>query len=425
MNDYQKKYTNECEENEKLKATLAKVSEDVHSLEAWKRRVVDEIYDYYINLTAKPDSDYEQNGTRRVKKDEPNAFDFALDEIKEWQHNWCKDTDALEEELKKENAMLKAEKAALRAEKAALRAEMASLTTRFDNLAALSECKREMGTCYAMVSTKEVAAFDFISEMCQRYEYFHDVREDETIVMSDHDIEAENEYSHNLKMSICYHLQDEGIIERKKEDDGYFICKQDAFIKYVVAYMATKAWPKRELLKYSEAYCTGRASKMGKKLLEAGESLPVRTIHGNCEGLGGSSYQIAHVPFKAKSAFPPSFARLNLLPLTLRKRKAKMSMAEWVDFRDDAMRLHNHMRMWKQNYMENVDENMVDTKFVLLRKKVSYEVVSTINDGDHLQSLVNAVELFSKEQERFSKKRPLCDAEEPPKYKPWINTVKC
>ena len=66
--DYQKKYITECEENEKLKAILAKVSEDVLSLEAWKRRVVDEIYDYYINLTAKPDSDYEQNGTRRVKK---------------------------------------------------------------------------------------------------------------------------------------------------------------------------------------------------------------------------------------------------------------------------------------------------------------------------------------------------------------------
>ena len=124
---------------------MAKESEAKRCLEAWKRRAVNEIYDYYINLTAKPDSDYVDEGRRRVKKDEPNAFDFALSEIKEWQSNWCKDTDALEEELKKENATLKAEKAALEAtvnlrdeEIARLRAENASLNTRFDAISSMA-----------------------------------------------------------------------------------------------------------------------------------------------------------------------------------------------------------------------------------------------------------------------------------------------
>ena len=141
----------------------------------------------------------------------------------------------------------------------------------------------------------------------------------------------------------------------------------------------------------------------------------MRSIHGACNRLGRSSYQIAHVPYKAKSAYPPGFARVNLLPLTLRQRKATMSVEEWVDFRDDAIRLYNDMLLWKRNYMDNVDENMVDTKFVLLRKKVSYEVVSPINDMDHFQCLVGAIE-------RSCKKRPLGDAEKAPaaKKKPSI-----
>lgn len=142
---YQKNYTTECEEKEKAEADLVKESEAKRCLEAWKRRAVNEIYDYYINLTSKPDSDYEDEGRRRVKKDEPNAFDFALNEIKEWQHNWCKETDALEARLKKENATLKAEKAALEAtvklrdeEIARLRAENASLNTRFDAISSMA-----------------------------------------------------------------------------------------------------------------------------------------------------------------------------------------------------------------------------------------------------------------------------------------------
>lgn len=135
----------EREAKEKVKSNLAKVTEDVRSLEDWKRRAVNEIYDYYIDLTAKPDSDYEDEGRRRVKKDEPNAFDFALDEIKVWQDNWCKDTDEVEDELKKENATLKAEKAALEAtlklrdeEIARLKAEITSVNTRFDALSSLA-----------------------------------------------------------------------------------------------------------------------------------------------------------------------------------------------------------------------------------------------------------------------------------------------
>ena len=142
---YQKKYTIECEEKKKVKASLAKVTEDVRSLEDWKRRAVNEIYDYYINLTAKPDSDYTDEGRRRIKKDEPEAFDFALNEIKEWQHNWCEETDEFEETSKKEKATLQAEKAALEAtlklrdeEIARLKAEITSVNTRFDALSSLA-----------------------------------------------------------------------------------------------------------------------------------------------------------------------------------------------------------------------------------------------------------------------------------------------
>lgn len=259
---------------------------------------------------------------------------------------------------------------------------------------------------HTRLSNKEVAAFHFISEMCRGYDYFDDVDKndvEERVVMSDHDIEADNDYSHNLKLSMCNYLEDEGIIDRKKEDDGFFICKQDFFIKYVVRHMATKAWPKKELLKYGIHYCKGE--EMGKRLIEEGQSLPVRTIYGDCMALEGSSYQIAHVPYKVKNAFPPGFARLHLLPMTLRKRKCPMDVDERADFRDDAIRVYNDILMWKQNYRDKMDE-MVDTKFVLLRKKVSYEVVSPINDMDHFQCLVGAIE-------RSSKKRPLCDKEPP------------
>ena len=81
-----------------------------------------------------------------------------------------------------------------------------------------------------------LAAFDFISEMCSGYEYFDDDMDEEIFVMSDHDIERDNQYSHNLKVDICNYLEDEGILERKKEDDGFHVCKRDIFIKYGRAY---------------------------------------------------------------------------------------------------------------------------------------------------------------------------------------------
>ena len=107
--------------------------------------------------------------------------------------------------------------------------------------------------------------------MCRDYDYFDDHDDvdgnfhEERMVMSDHDIDAELDYSRTTKSSMCNHLEDEGIIERKKEDDGFFICKQDYFIKYVVRHMATKAWPKKELLKYVNHYCSKvRQTQMGK-----------------------------------------------------------------------------------------------------------------------------------------------------------------
>ena len=135
---------------------------------------------------------------------------------------------------------------------------------------------------HTRLSNKEVAAFDFISEMCSGYEYFDDCRLDENFVMSDHDIERDNEYSHNLKVSICNYLEDEGILKRKKEDDGFHICKHDIFIKYVVGHMATKGWPKKELLKYVNHYCKN-GKQMGKLIMEAGNGLPVRTMQGDCK----------------------------------------------------------------------------------------------------------------------------------------------
>jgi len=262
---------------------------------------------------------------------------------------------------------------------------------------------------FIRVTTKEDAAFQFISGMCRDYDYFDDRWEEnadeERIIMSDHDIEAYPDYSHTVKVTLCNFLKKIGIINRHMEDDGFFICKRNVFIKYVVGHMATRAWPKKELLEYVNHYCCKmRQTQMGKMMMEAGQSLPVRSMHGACKALEGSSYQIAHVPHKVKNVFPPAFPHLHLLPLTLRE-KATMSAEERAHYRDEAIRLWSGSLMWKQGFMDEANENGVDTKFVLLRKKVTYEIVSTINDVDHLQSLVGAVE-------RSPKKRPLCDVEE-------------
>ena len=266
------------------------------------------------------------------------------------------------------------------------------------------------------ISTKEVAAFDFISEMCHMYEYFDDDMDEETFVMSDHDIERDNQYSHNLKVSICNYLEDEGIIERKKEDDGFHICKRDIFIKYVVGHMATKAWPKRELLKYVNHYCKN-GKQMGKLIMEAGFSLPVRTIQGDCKTLGGENFEVGFVTYNLKRPFPPSAAQVNLLP-------SKWEMPPCLKCEDEEEREElqqqvistwAHIIDWKEQYLRswNAPEpqaGSLGAQLVLLRKKVTYEFVSTVNNKDELLGKMGL-------SERSSKKRPSCDAEEPPAAK--------
>lgn len=267
-----------------------------------------------------------------------------------------------------------------------------------------------------------LAAFDFISEMCSGYEYFDDDMDEEIFVMSDHDIERDNQYSHNLKVDICNYLEDEGILERKKEDDGFHICKRDIFIKYVVGHMATKAWPKKELLKYVNYYCKN-GKQMVKLIMEAGGSLPVRTMQGDCKTLGGENFEVGFVTYNSKRPFPPSFAQVNLLP-------SKWEMPPCVKCEDEEEREElqqqvicnwAHIIGWKEQYLRcwNAPEpqaGSLGAQLVLLRKKVTYEFVSTVNTEDELLGKMGLLE-------RSSKKRPLSDeqAAEPKKRKTCVS----